>query len=892
VRPSLEKDPWIRWLAYLAAGKVAIATLGYFVGQRAGGPRATDVEATALPPWVLVCGMVIIAAGGGFLLLAGRKDTRASYLGMFFLLLATAFANRPLSNIIDSGSPFQAHLVLVLRNLPADGFAPYFFWLFTREFPNGLFSTRAERLVRFGIRVSLLFGLVFLAYQLGSLGLSLYQGMLAALPLPLLAPKKPSYPFYTPFAVLMVASFAVLAWRARRVSGEERRRVQLFVWGLVAGLAPLFLQIVYDIATGYGENQGGAGRRTWLTLLMFLVFVSAPLSSAYAVVFHHVLNAQLVARRALQYALARYSAIGLAAAPMVALLAYLYTHRQERVADIFSGSRVPLLIAASFLGLTALRFRKRLLDAVDRRFFREQYDARQILTLLGERIRATRDVASLASLITKEIDLALHLEGLVLMVLELRSGMLVDPKNRSRRLDSQSMLAMLIANASDPIVVDLELPGSSLARLPAKDRHWLVDSGFRLIVPILARDGSLLGLIGLGEKRSGLPFLREDRQLLRAIANSSSWVLELEQGRGAPPPALRRPLSSGAFDDPTPEEMPHFPAEQAKECPICGILYPSYTVLCTHCSRRLEVAHIPYVLPGKFRFERRIGAGGMGLVYRGADLALGRPVAVKTMRRISPEDALRLRREARTAAVVSHTYLASIYGIETWQGTPMLIMELLEGGTLAQRIEQSKLTPAETVDLGISMAEALGQLHRADILHRDIKPSNIGYTRDGRPKLMDFGIARLMLDLNGELDTASDDPRLSTVDALGSGLHWARTPDSSSATRQLVGTLAYLSPEAVSGHREDTSFDLWSLAIVLYECLLGRKIFSGSEARQIMARIRNGRVPDFSQVCPEHDEALGEFFRGALHRNLSLRPANADEFKDRLQKAKARLSAI
>src|SRR4029077_8507527 len=151
-------------------------------------------------------------------------------------------------------------------------------------------------------------------------------------------------------------------------------------------------------------------------------------------------------------------------------------------------------------------------------------------------------------------------------------------------------------------------------------------------------------------------------------------------------------------------------------------------------SRRLETALVPYVIPGRFRFERRLGVGGMGVVYRGADLALGRPVAVKTLRRVSPEDAMRLRREARTAAGVSHPHLAAVHGMESWQGMPMLILELMEGGTLAQRIERGPLDQREAVELGIAMASALDYLHGADILHRDIKPSNIGFSRTGVPK--------------------------------------------------------------------------------------------------------------------------------------------------------------
>jgi len=278
------------------------------------------------------------------------------------------------------------------------------------------------------------------------------------------------------------------------------------------------------------------------------------------------------------------------------------------------------------------------------------------------------------------------------------------------------------------------------------------------------------------------------------------------------------------------------------------------------------------------------------VVYRGTDLSLGRPVAAKTLRRVSPEDAMRLRREARTAAAVSHPHLAPVYGMETWQGTPILVMELLEGGTLTQRIEGKRLEARETIELGIAMAEALEHLHASDILHRDIKPSNIGYTRDGIPKLMDFGIARVMFDLRSDSEIPSPtDPEDDS--ALPPTSLWHHTPTSASMSKQLVGTLSYLSPEALNGQPADTSFDLWGLAIVLYECLLGRKIFSGGDIHQLMNRIRHGRVPEFAQVLPEHDALLGDFFRSALHRTINRRPASAGELKGRLAALRLRLAS-
>jgi serine/threonine protein kinase len=297
-------------------------------------------------------------------------------------------------------------------------------------------------------------------------------------------------------------------------------------------------------------------------------------------------------------------------------------------------------------------------------------------------------------------------------------------------------------------------------------------------------------------------------------------------------------------------------------------------VFCTRCSRKLEQTRVPYVLPGKFRFEKRVGVGGMGIVYRGADLALGRHVALKTLRRVSPEDALRLRREARAAAAVTHPHLAAVYGLETWQGTPFLVMELLEGGTLADRIEKGALPVGETVELGIAMAAALAHLHAADILHRDIKPSNIGFTRDGIAKLMDFGIARMVYDLDRDGRGLPE-----TEGSLPSGSTWQPAESAS----RLVGTLGYLSPEALDGEAPDPSFDLWSLGVVLYECLLGRKLFAGGEPQQIMARIRAAKLPELPPSAAPHAEALNELFRHMLNRSRSRRPATALAFGKRLQ---------
>jgi hypothetical protein len=831
-------------------------------------------------------------ATAALLLLGGREDSRALALGGFFLVTATAWCNRPLSDLHRQGG--GGGLFALADALEMDAFMAYFLWAFVRDFPHPAPSILSRRRIQLAVRVSAAVGLLLFALNLlrfaaehvpGGAGLWAALGGFV--------PQRGKGIYYSLVLALTGAAFPLLIWKARFAQRAEQRRARLFLWLLAFTFGPMLAEVLLELfAPGYRDFTLRHPRLKLATVVgVLLPGLTLPFTVPYAVLVQHVLDVKLIARRALQYALARYTVLLLAVVPGIVLAAYLWVHRGERVYMLFSGGRVPLLLSIILVGAAGLRYGQRLLDAIDRRFFRERYDARRILTLLVERIRSIQESATLASLVSQEIDLALHLEGIAMLVLDPRSGTLVDPRHRARKLDASSPLALTISNASDPLEVDLENPHSPLLRLPEKDRHWLVDSGFRLIVPILARDGSLLGLVGLGEKKSGLPFLKEDRQLLHTIASGAAWVLEMEQRRELPQTqrSWRDPL---APEDATPASLPAAADEHAKECPKCGALHASFTVFCGTCSRRLERAHVPYVLPGRFRFEQRIGIGGMGIVYAGSDLALGRHVAIKTLRRVSPEEAMLLRREARTAAAVAHPHLASIYGLETWRGTPMLVMEILEGGTLAHRIAKGRLPAVETMELGIAMADALAQLHAADILHRDVKPSNIGYTKDGVPKLMDFGIAGAMLELRRESeleredheDEDDEDPDLVPPVAV-----WRDDRGSSLSPRlRFAGTLAYLSPEALQGEPADPSFDLWGLCIVLYETLLGRKVFSGAD-RQILERVRSGRVPDFAQVCPEHAADLGEFFREALHRSLSRRPASAYELRRRLEEVRKRL---
>ena len=233
-------------------------------------------------------------------------------------------------------------------------------------------------------------------------------------------------------------------------------------------------------------------------------------------------------------------------------------------------------------------------------------------------------------------------------------------------------------------------------------------------------------------------------------------------------------------------------------------------------------------------------------------------------------------------AALLHPNLALIFGAESWRGTPMLVCEYLEGGTLSGKLKERNLVPGETVELGIALAGALEETHRVGILHRDIKPSNIGYSREGTPKLLDFGLARI---LAGELESSTID-----LTALNTGNPLV-TSDLRSLTVSggVVGTPAYLSPEAAQQKPPDPSFDLWSLAIVLFETLTGENPLLGATLRETLDRILAASIPDVREKAPDCPQPLASFLKDALSAELKSRPANARQFKARLSAIRATL---
>ncbi len=273
---------------------------------------------------------------------------------------------------------------------------------------------------------------------------------------------------------------------------------------------------------------------------------------------------------------------------------------------------------------------------------------------------------------------------------------------------------------------------------------------------------------------------------------------------------------------------------------------------------------------GTYEIVAPLGAGGMGEVYRAQDTRLGREVAIKVLPAALAADSQwleRFRREARTLAALNHPNIVTIHSVEESAEGPLLTMELVQGRPLSREIVPGGIAPARALELGITIAHALGAAHQRGIVHRDLKPDNIMIGDDGRLRLLDFGLATA---------SAARDPIENTVALTAAGTE--------ALTREgtILGTVSYMSPEQAQGKPADARSDVFSLGIVLYELITGLRPFVGSDQVSILAAILRAPAPP----CDAINRAAPARMAAIVHRCLEKDPASrfptASELHDEL----------
>lgn len=264
---------------------------------------------------------------------------------------------------------------------------------------------------------------------------------------------------------------------------------------------------------------------------------------------------------------------------------------------------------------------------------------------------------------------------------------------------------------------------------------------------------------------------------------------------------------------------------------------------------------------GDYEVKSMLGSGGMGEVYRARDARLGRDVAIKVLPSLLSADSERLRRfeqEARAAAALNHPNILAVHQMGTFEGSPYLVSELLEGETLREQIKRDRLPLRRAIDYATQIARGLAAAHEKGIVHRDLKPENLFVTKDGRMKILDFGLAKL-------------------TQPQSSSEHDAPTLNEETEAGVVMGTVGYMAPEQVRGQKTEHRADIFAFGAILYEMLAGKRAFQKPTSPETMTAILNEDPPGISQIAKDVPPAMQRVVQRCLEKNPEQRFQSASD---------------
>lgn len=815
IGPRQGRLPWLlEAIRPIAIGVSALGAVGMALSLRSSGSSYVALLLVTLTAFV---------AAASFLD-AWAFDRRARALAACYWTTAAAFAMRGISWYTTRWP--DASWTHVLAAIRPESFLAASLWQFAREFPVVTRFSTVDSVCAIALRSTLVAGTVlFVVNLLPVIGT---PAAIAQWVAPLQRATGYDPWFWNVVFCSTLPALVVIGWRGRAARGTEQSRVRIFLYTIAFSLGPVAVEVLAEGAlTQYAAFIHTPSGRWWGGWLIYPPLIALPGVTAYAVLVNDVLRVRVAIQQGLRYLLAKSLIAWGAAVPLAMSILYVYRHREQPIAIVFDSSSAHTLMWLDAIAILALVCRPFLLRLFDRWARPEAGDPSQTFAQMADGMKHTRTPLEVTALFARAAERALQAPAEAYLV---RDGRLLPIRDSDSGQYRQSLIPVLLEGCREPCVVSPHHRQSYYSLMSEHDRQWIDDNEICVVVPVVPgrnRRG-LAGIVALKNRRDALAFSNADLRFLRAGAASAGMALDV----------LEAATPHTAADVGTDAD------ELARQCRRCSTVEPwrSDDRPCV-CGGTWEPAALPKRFADDLEVTAKLGAGGMGTVYRAADLTLGRDVAIKTLPRLSDAAAARLTREAKTMAGLEHPNIAVLYAARIWRGTPVLIMEHLAGGTLARRLGERPLLPAEALAMARALTGALVHVHACGLFHGDIKPSNIGFTAGGVPKFLDFGLARAV--------TPPSDPASAGAVRDGSG--------------SLAGTFAYLSPEVREGEASGPALDTWAMAVVLCESLLGKHPHLHARTR---AEIASGVAGAVDVLQPVAGVALCDF----LSRALSVAP--------------------
>jgi len=640
-------------------------------------------------------------------------------------------------------------------------------------------------------------------------------------------------------AVLVVLPLSY--WKLETVT--DRRRFRVLVFGALVAMVFYLPRVIGTSLIHLSPAFYQFFDSPYVYMVCTVGMLIFPMSFAYAILKQRLFDLRVIIRRGVQYALARRV---LLAIPVLAIGLLVGTLVAQGRQPLFS---VLKLHAGSYVAIAALAAlastqRQKWLSALDRKFFRDKYDAQQLFREIVEEIRRAESVEEVAYQIVGRIAEALHAQGCGLLVRKpgenaYRIVAAAPPGSLSTDLPATNKLIPLVRMLECPVPITQAGTGWLGQQLPQVDKEFLQKARIELLVPVALKEDNTEALLVLGGKLSEEPYSAEDTALLENVAGALALLL----------------MRGSAIQ----------PGRSFEECLACGRCYDTGTTRCSREGTALTLVATPRMLAGRYRLDLRLGQGGMGKVYRATDMSLNREVAVKMIRDefFADRKAIeKFRQESQLTGSLAHPNVVTVYdfGVEAGQRI-FLVMELLQGITLRQELQSKKrMDAARALELFEGICAGVGAAHARGLIHRDLKPENIFLSRKDVMevvKITDFGIAKT-------LPQSADETR-------------------DTITGVVVGTMKYMSPEQLRGRLASPRWDLWALAVIAYEALCGYAPFVGEDSIMLQAAIMGTNFPPITELLQEAPLRWQKFFESAFAHDEDERAESVAVFWNQLR---------